>query len=207
MTPCTGRGIREIGVSVLIACLPGCGPSREDVQHDSAVAAIGTVADAPRLDADTVGHGRDTTPIADPDQRLLRWMLQHHAELVYAAHQAMQHRDSVTVRELARAVDRTHDGETAEMRSLLRGEFHDETAPTIRPEHAAMVAPFASLRGASYGAAFRSFLITHHAEAIRTIDSVTPQLTRPRVKNLASRLKNARSRDMEALRRPPATPP
>jgi len=198
--------MRRVGVTILIALQVGCRPSREDVQHDSAVAAIGTVADAPRLDADTVGHSRDTTTITDPDQRLLRWMLQHHAELVDVAHQAIQHPDSLAIRELARAVDRTHDSETREMRSLLRTEFHDASAPAMRPEHRAMVTPFASLSGDAYGAAFRSFLLTHHAEAMYVIDSVTPRLARPRVKRLLSHIRDARKRDIEALQRWTATP-
>ena len=206
MMPRGGSCIRRLGVMMLIALVMGCRPSREDVQHDSAVAAIGTVADAPRLDADTVGHGRDTTVIADPDQRLLRWMLQHHAELVYVAHQAMRHPDSLAIRELARDVDRTHDSETREMRSLLRSEFHDASAAAIRPEHAALVTPFASLSGDAYGAAFRSFLVTHHSQATQMIDSLTPQLTRPRVKSLMSQVRDSRKRDIEALQRWTATP-
>lgn len=189
--------LAPLSVAALIA-LHGCRPSAKDVAHDSAVGSVGTVADAPRLDADTVGHGV-MSAIADPDQRFLRAMLAHHAEVVYLAHQAIRHPDSARVREEARAVDRSHDTETDQMRALLRAEFNDTVNPGMRREHVGMVTPFASMSGESYGAAFRSFLSAHHGEAVKMIDSVSAELRRPAVRRLATDLRAARQRDMQRL--------
>lgn len=177
-----------------------CRPSSKEVAHDSAVGSIGTAADAPRLDADTVGHGA-IGGMADPDQRFLRWMLAHHAEVVYLAHQGARHPDSARVRAEARAVDQSHDAETVRLRELLRSEFRDTTSPAIRSEHVAMVAPFANMSGESYGSAFRSFLAAHHAEAVKMTDSVLAQLRRPAVRQLAADLRAARRRDIARLSR------
>lgn len=191
--------------SSILACLTvpllglsGCRPSAEDTAHDSAVGAVGSAADAPRLAADTVGHGA-MNAIADPDQRFLHWMLAHHSEVVYLAHQALQHPDSATVREEARLVDQSYDAETERMRALLRSEFGDTANPGMRQEHAGMVSPFARMSGEAYGAAFRSFLSAHHSEAVRMIDSVSGQLRRSAVRRLATDLRTARERDVQRV--------
>ena len=185
-------------VSLAILVVHGCRPSADDAAHDAAVAAVGSAADAPGLDADTVGHGAMSVA-ADPDQRFLRWMLAHHAEVVYLAHQALQHPDSASVRAEARGVDESHDAETDRIRALLRAEFADTANPGMRREHVGMVAPFARMSGAAYGAAFRSFLSAHHAEAVKLIDSVSAQLRRPAVRRVATELRAARQRDIERL--------
>ena len=191
----------------MAATLAACRSSAEDVRHDSAVGSIGSVADAPGLNADTVGHGPDLVTLTDPDQRFLRWMLNHHAEVVYLAHQAMRHPDSATVRDIAARVDRAYDAETTRMRSVLREEFGDSTSPLIRREHVGMVAPFASMSGEAYGSAFRSFLAAHHSEALKMIDSSSSGLRRPSVRGLAEELRRARIGDIEALRRTDAGQP
>lgn len=136
---------------------------------------------------------------ADPDQRFLHWMLAHHAEVVYLAHQAFRRPDSATVREEARAIDIAYDAETERMRTLLRSEFGDTANPGMRAEHVGMVTPFANMSGDSYRTAFRSFLSAHHAESVKMIDSLTPQLRRPSVRSLAGALRTARQRDIQRL--------
>lgn len=185
-------------LSLAILVVHGCRPSADDVAHDAAVGAVGTVADAPGLDADTVGHGVMSV-VADPDQRFLRWMLAHHAEVVYLAHQALQHPDSASVRAEASVVDGSYDAETERIRELLRAEFADTANHGMRREHVGMVAPFARMSGQSYGAAFRSFLSAHHAEAVKMIDSVSAQLRRPPVRRIAAELRAARQRDIQRL--------
>jgi hypothetical protein len=194
------RMVRAATAAAFVIAL-GCQPSRDEIRRDSAVASLGTIMDSPELDVDTVGRSRDTAAALEADQRYLRWMLDHHAELVYLAHQAIDHRDSLSVREEARHLDRTHDAEIAEMRSLLREEYGDTPAPTIRTEHVAMVTPFGRLAGQTYSGAFRSFLVSHHEEAVRMTDSMAPHLTRPRVEAIAKRIREARARDIEALER------
>ena len=184
----------------LMFAAAACRPSPDDARHDSAVSSIGTVADAPGLNADTVGHGGDGAAIADPDQRFLHWMLNHHAEVVYLAHQAARHPDSATIRDVAKGVDESHDAETARMQALLRTEFGDTVSPTIRREHVGMVTPFASMRGEAYGSAFRSFLVAHHSEAVKMLDSASSELRRPSVRDLAQEIRRARARDVQALR-------
>lgn len=193
---CAFFGIARLSIALLL--LHGCRPSPEDAVHDSAIGAVGTVADAPRLDADTVGHGA-MKAIADPDQRFLHWMLAHHAEVVYLAHEALKHPDSARVREEARLVDQAYDAETDRMRALLRSEFSDTVNPGMRPEHVGMVSPFARLSGEPYRAAFRSFLSAHHGEALRMIDSVRSQLRRPAVQRVAIDLGAARERDIRRV--------
>lgn len=189
---------RVASLSLAILVVHGCRPSADDIAHDSAVGAVGTVADAPGLDADTVGHGAMRV-VADPDQRFLHWMLAHHAEVVYLAHQALQHPDSASVRAEARVVDESHDAEAERIRGLLRAEFADTANPGMRREHVGMVAPFARMSGRSYGVAFRSFLSAHHAEAVKMIDSVSAQLRRPPVQRVAAELRAARQRDIQRL--------
>ena len=190
-------------VALVGAALQSCRPTAEDARHDSAVSSVGTVADAPGLNLDTVGHGADLLAVTDPDQRFLRWMLSHHAEVVYLAHQAARHRDSATIRDVARRVDQSHDAETARMRNMLRDEFGDTTSPGIRREHVGMVTPFASMSGDAYGSAFRSFLISHHSEALKMIDSTFSQLRRTSVRSLAQEIRRTRTGDIEALRQTP----
>lgn len=59
---------RIVGPAIVVFAL-GCQPSREDVRHDSAVGSIGSAADAPKLDPDTVGHGGDTAATIEGGQR------------------------------------------------------------------------------------------------------------------------------------------
>lgn len=178
-----------------------CQPSREEVRHDSAVASVGSAMDSPDMDLDTVGHSTDSSLAADADQRFLRWMLDHHAELVYLAHQALARPDSTTVHGEARRLDQTHDAETAAMRRLLTQEYGDSYRPTVRREHVAMVAPLAQMSRDAFPTAFRTFLITHHREAVRAIDSLLPELRRTSVRAVAESLRVARGRDIGDLER------
>lgn len=184
---------------VLCAASASCRQSADDDIHDSAVGSVSRAAAELRLGSDTVTHGLPEN-MADPDQRFLHWMLAHHAEVVYLAHQGSRHRDSALVRDVARAVDRSHDAESARMQQLLRSEFGDTALPGMRKEHVAMVTPFEKMSREEYGPAFRSFLAAHHAEAVRMIDSVSARLRRPAVRDVATELRAARQRDIERLR-------
>lgn len=188
-------------LALVLATSAACRPSADDAVNDSVAGSVATAASTLRLGTDTVTHGLPEN-IADPDQRFLHWMLAHHAEVVYLAHQGSRHRDSVLVRDVARAVDRSYDAESARMLELLRSEFGDTASPGMRREHVAMVSPFEKMSRDQYGPAFRSFVAAHHAEAIKMIDSVSAQLRRPSVRNVATELRVARQRDIERLRSP-----
>lgn len=184
---------------VFVLAASACRQSADDAVHDSGAGSIAAEASALRLGADTVERAlpEDAT---DPDQRFLRWMLAHHAEVVYLAHQASRHPAGAIVREVARAVDRSHDTESGRMSELLRREFGDTASPGMRSEHVAMVTPFERMSREEYGPAFRSFLAAHHAEAVSMIDSVSARLRRPAVRDVATELRVARQRDIERLR-------
>lgn len=209
-SPLLGRCLPvALGLTALLTS--GCQPSREDARRDSAVASVGTRMDSPKLDLDTVGQGLEDAAMlaraaADPDQRFLRWMLDHHAELVTLAHEARVHRDSLAVREEAARLDTTHDAETRALTALLREEFSDSYRPRVRREHEGMLAPLRTMSGDAYRRAFREFLITHHREAIRAADSVLPTLRRPHVRDAIARIRTARTRDIAALERRIARP-
>ena len=186
-------------LALLLAASAACRPSAEDAVRDSGAGSVATAASALRLGSDSVKHARPEDG-TDPDQRFLRGMLAHHAEVVYLAHQASRHRDSALVRDVARAVDRSHDAESARMLELLRSEFGDTASPGMRKEHVAMVTPFEKMSREEYGSAFRAFLAAHHTEAVKMIDSVGAQLRRPAVRDVATELRVARQRDIERLR-------
>lgn len=190
-------------LALVLAASVACRQSAEDAVHDSGAGSVATAASALRLGPDSMKHALPEDG-ADPDQRFLRAMLAHHAEVVYLAHQASRHPDGAVVREVAGAVDRSYDAESARMLGLLRSEFGDNSIPGMRSEHAAMVSPFEKMSREQYGPAFRSFLAAHHAEAVRMIDSASAQLRRPAVRNVATELRVARQRDIERLRSPAA---
>ena len=198
-------GLRlAFGIAAVLAL--GCQPSREDARRDSVVASLGTRMDSPKLDLDTVGQRlEDSTMLgdsaADPDERVLRWMLDHHAELVTLAHQARAHRDSLAVREEAARLDTTHDADTRALTTLLREEFGGSYRPRVRREDERMLAPLRTLSGDAYRRAFREFLVTDHREAIRAADSILPTLRRPHVRDAIARIRTARIRDIAALER------
>lgn len=182
-----------------------CQPSREDARRDSAVASVGSRMDSPKLDVDTVGQGLEDSAMlartaADADQRFLRWMLDHHAELVTLAHEARMRRVSLAVREEAARLDTTHDAETKALTALLREEFDDPYRP-VRRKHEGMLAPLRTMSGDAYRRAFGEFLVTHHRVAIRAADSVSPTLRRPHVRDAITRIRTARMRDIAALER------
>ena len=192
------------GVSVVLTL--GCQPSPEDARRDSAVASVGTRMDSPKLELDTVGQGLEDSAMlaraaADPDQRFLRWMLDHHAELVTLAHEARAHQDSLAVREEAARLDTTHDAETRALTALLREEFDDSYHPRVRREHEGMLASLRTMSGDAYRRAFREFLVTHHREAVGAADSVLPTLRRPHVRDAIARIRRARTQDIAALER------
>lgn len=135
------------------------------------------------------------------DQRFLHWMLDHHAELVSVAHQVLARPDSNIVRVEARRLDNSRDAETIEMRALLQAEYSEFYAPSIRQEHTAMIAPYATLPTQSLPPAFRSLLAVHHGEAVRAIDSMVPTLVNPRVKEIAERIRTTRQGDIQLLER------
>lgn len=196
------EGIALAVVMFVVAASAACGPARDDAAHDSAGTSAGNRLEGRESTPDTMKHHEsDSVAGMDRDQRFLRWMLDQHAELIFLAHQALAHTDSLAVRDEAKHLDDTHDAETAELIAILRQEYRDQYRASVRPEHAAMLAPFKSLSGNAYSSAFRSFLITHHREAVRVTDSSLASLRRPRVRAVAERIKAARERDISLLER------
>lgn len=201
MTLCSEKAARPTNFAAMALALvvgAACTSSDGERSGDTATAAVAS-ADTPDAHAPSVAGARATSTIADPDHRFIAWMLNHHAEVVYLAHQAAKHPDSLAIRAAARRLDQTHDAETAELRSLLRAEFGDTNPPAIRQEHVGMVTPFARLSGDSYANAFRGFLLAHHGEAVATVDSMLSRLTRPAVRTIAQRIRRERQRDIAAL--------
>lgn len=176
------RGSAALGI-VLLAC----GRSGSDAGADPPRTA--GVAEAPA----------DSTAKTSADQDFLKWMLNHHAEMVYVAHQLVERPDAAQIRADARSLDVSHDAESASMRRLLQDEFQDAFEPKVRVEHQAMVAPFATMTARNLPDGFRSFLGAHHREAIRYIDSVRPALSNTRVRTLADSIRAARNRDVAEL--------
>ena len=190
-------------LALVLAASAACRQSADDAVHDSGAGSVATAVSALRLGSDTVKRALPEA-VTDSDQRFLRWMLAHHAEVVYLAHQASRHPEGAVVREVGREVDRSHDAESARMLELLRSEFGDNAIPGMRSEHVAMVTPFEKMSREEYGPAFRAFLAAHHAEAVKMIDSVSAQLRREAVRDVATDLRVARQRDIERLRSPAA---
>lgn len=187
----SSASVRRVSACLLLAgAANACGKAGNDAAADSPAASPGSTA-------------RQETPAAvattTPDQRFLRWMLAHHAELVYVAHEVLKRPDKAVVLADARRLDETHDAEAETMKRVLTEDFSDNYVPEMRQEHAAMVAPFATMTTQNLRDGFRSFLAAHHNEAIKVTDSLLPTLTNPRVRALADSLRAARARDIQVL--------
>lgn len=186
-----GRSLRWIVLAGAVAC--GDPPQTRKVAESDSVATP--------MPAQSAGPSGDAAGMTG-DQRFLRWMLDHHAELVTVAHRVLARPDSAVVRLEARGLDDSHDAETIAMRALLQKEYSDSYLPATREEHEAMIAPYAKMPAQALPAAFRSLLAAHHGEAVRAIDSMLPTLANPRVRAIADSMRATRQRDIRVLERP-----
>jgi predicted outer membrane protein len=135
----------------------------------------------------------------DADREFLRRMLDHHAGLTRISHAAIERAGGAKTRNAARYVDLRHDVERDRIRRILRREFRDSSAAQPLPEHSAAGDSLALLSGREYDRAFQEWVIAHHREALRMIETYLPRLRRSDVKALARDIRENQLREITEL--------
>lgn len=178
--------------------LGACG-SQDDAQT---VASMETAA-APATSASS----GDSTPTASAidavsgaDQQFLREMSDHHKGMILLAHETIEQKGELSVKDEARALDKEQDEELDRLHTALRGMFNDDYAARVRPEDQAVVDSLVKLQGAAYSRAFRQNVIRQDEQGVTLIDRYLPRLTQADVKTLAERMRANQLREIEAFK-------
>ncbi|MDQ6885831.1 MAG: DUF305 domain-containing protein [Gemmatimonadota bacterium] len=125
----------------------------------------------------------------DADRDFLRMMSDHHKALVVLAHETLEKRGAITVRDDAKALDRKQDEGIDRMGAMLRQYYNDSYEAKAPPESKYVIDSVMAKSGAAFDRAFRLSVIKHHQDALRMIDQFLPKLTKPDVKAMAQKMK------------------
>ncbi len=181
----------------LLPILVACGPKNDVNPARVDTSATSVAAVAKRDSAKSTAHADSGTaqmPGMDmssqpPDQQFLRMMSDHHKGLTLMAHETIERKDKIAVKEEARAMDKKQDLELDEMVIMLDTKYKDSYTPKVTPDNRAMVDDLMTKSGREFDRAFRENVIKHHEQAIRMIDQYLPKLTDPKLREMALKMK------------------
>lgn len=148
--------------------------------------------------ADMPGMAHNMTGDADHD--FLRMMSDHDRGMILMAHHAIESKDKLAVKAVAKKIDTDQDKELDDMVTMLEKDFKDPYAPTLLPEHQAMADELAKKSGAEYDRAFLQNAVTHHAEAVKLIDAYLPTAKNSTVRTMAESMKTKLTKEIAELR-------
>lgn len=138
-------------------------------------------------------------PATRAERDFLRALSNHHAGLMFLAHVAEQHPDSVRVQSQALLLDAHHHQETDSILAVLHRESGEAFVPTVSNHHQALVDTLQRLSPADFDRRFRQEVIAHHREGLAMIDSAMPTLSNPRIIALVRRMREQQIAEIAAL--------
>jgi uncharacterized protein (DUF305 family) len=169
----------------LTACQPRSG--------DDATAAVDSQTSA-------AASLEGATPAAAADSTFLAQMSDHHQGLVDMTRTA----DRQGTRAVQRDAVRLREAQVREQRQMgehLTTEFGARHEPMTMPKARAMIDSLRPLTDGAYARMFYHHVVAHHQEGIRMMDSAMPHLRDPRVKEMASRMKQQQMSEVQEFER------
>lgn len=206
MTPLPSGLRRAITVGscfLFLGSLAACGRANDSATNsDTAgtVPATTTSTATPTTAGDSAASAQTAGQIS-ADQEFLQKMSDHHEGLILLAHETLEHKGPLAVKDEAKKLDSEQDDELDRMKTALKGEFNVASySPTALPEHQAMADSLGKLSGASYDRQFREDVIKHHQEAVAMIDSYMPRMTHADIKTMAERMRANQTKEIEQFK-------
>ena len=135
------------------------------------------------------------------DQQFLRTMSDHHKGLIALAHETIERKEPLAVKQEAKTLDSRQDAELDQMVTMLEQQYHDAYAPKMTADNRAMVDSLKRQSGLAYDRTFREDVIRHHRDGIAMIDQYLPTLTDPALKSLAGKMKAEQAQDIAMLQK------
>jgi uncharacterized protein (DUF305 family) len=137
----------------------------------------------------------DTTSAA-ADSAFLTRMSDHHQGLVEMSRTADRQTAPAVKRDAARLREE-QVREQQQMGEHLSAEFGARHDPMTMPKAQAMIDSLKPLKDEAYARMFYHHVVAHHREGIRMMDSAMPHLRDPRVKEMASRMKQQQTEEVK----------
>jgi len=144
--------------------------------------------------------GMQTTPAKDADQEFLRMMVDHHEGMIAMSDTALAKNPPADVRADAEKMKAKQKSEQEKMSAMLKSDYSEDKMPMVMASNTQMIADIASKNGADAGKAFRENTIKHHEEGIKMIDDFMARLTKPALKDMATKMKQDQTREMGELK-------
>lgn len=179
-------------ILVALMVLGGCAKGGKSPDTTAIAAAPTSTTSAPATAAPT----QTAAPTGDADHNFLRMMSDHHKGLIDIVHMTIDQKDAGIAVADAKKLDDAQDKELDQMVTMLEKSYKDPYEPKIVPEHQSMVDDLKAKSGKGYELAFYNDIIKHHEEAIAMIDAYLPGAKSPVVKQMATDMKAAQTREI-----------
>lgn len=185
---------------VAAIALSACAKTDKAPADSAAMTANAPPAAAP---ADTTHSGMAAMPMmnmtGDPDRDFLRMMSDHHKGLTAMAHEAVQSKDKLTVKDLATSMDAKQDKELDMMGKMLEADYKDVYAPMIMPDNQTMIDALKGKTGPDFDRTFLQNVITHHQQAVKMVDDYLPKAKAAKVKSMAEKMKADQTKELAVV--------
>ena len=136
----------------------------------------------------------------DADHDFLRMMSDHHKGLILMAHETIESKDKLGVKDIARRLDKEQDDELDKMTTMLEQDFKDPYAPKVTPDNQAMADQLKGKTGTDYDRTFLQNVIAHHEQAVKMIDDYLPKAKAPALKTMAESMKATQTKEIAEFR-------
>lgn len=188
-----------------IAALLGAGcRSEKTAASDTATPAPATTPAAPAAAKPDSGAMAGMANMAgmtgDADHDFLRMMSDHHKGLILMAHETIESKETLGVKDIARRLDKEQDDELDKMTTMLERDFKDPYAPKATPDNQAMADQLKGKTGTEYDRTFLQNVIAHHEQAVKMIDDYLPKAKAPALKTMAESMKATQTREIAEFR-------
>ena len=132
------------------------------------------------------------------DARFLREIVDHHQGMVAMAGQAVE-KGGEEIRADATMMAKKQVAEIEHMLGTLERDFGTGHEPAVPPSGQQVMEELARQSGAEYEFAFKKKSVMHHEEGVQLVDRYLPQLTSPKVKAMAERIRAEQVAEIDEL--------
>lgn len=115
------------------------------------------------------------------------------------AHEAVQSKDKLTVKDLATSMDAKQDKELDMMGKMLEADYKDVYAPMIMPDNQTMIDALKGKTGPDFDRTFLQNVITHHQQAVKMVDDYLPKAKAAKVKSMAEKMKADQTKELAVV--------
>ncbi len=130
--------LARLGIALVTACSSSADKQASDSASATAKADSTTRAAAPK-DSAAMGGMAGMAMTGDPNRDFLRMMSDHHKGLIAMAHQTIENKEKLAVKDIARRLDTKQDQELEKMNTMLETDYKDAYAPKVMPDNQQMV--------------------------------------------------------------------